>query len=309
MKKLRRSIISTLKKIDSWWFPSGNPLPLAILRCGIGVIAFFNFCLLMYYQKDFYSESGMTTSAFAEIWGNHLIFNLLRGETLDGLVSAVFISGMVSALFMSVGLFSRLATVLTAVITLTIQHRNPFIIHSGDILLKLVLIYMCFARSGAAFSFDILWRKKKPENSVPLWPQRLIAFQLAVMYFGTVFEKLLSVSWREGSAMYFVLRLEAYHRFPLPEFLTLPPMTVIATYAALIIEFSMGLAVFSKKIRNVVWPFGVCLHLGIIYTMNIPLFCELTILLYVSLFSANELKTLLSKQFLKPFMMKRSRNH
>jgi len=281
--------------IDRWWFSWGSPLPLALFRICIGFFAVVNGVLLSVNYERFFYESGFTPNALTEIWSGGKMINLLRGGVSDVGADLFLWVVIMSALCLCVGYCTRLAAVITTFGTMTLQHRNPFILQGADTLLRLCLIYLMFARSGAALSIDRAIKKLRnpdlgPPDDIPLWPQRLIAFQMAVMYLSTVSEKLLSIPWRDGTALYYVLRLTAYQRFPLPAFLSNPPMTAIFTYGTLVVETLLGLSVFIPALRKWAVPGGIMLHLGIFYAMNVPLFCELTLSLYILLFSGEEIK-------------------
>jgi hypothetical protein len=286
-----------IKRVDAWWFSWGSPLTLVTLRISVGFLAVANLLLLSAIFPEFFFQNGLTPDWAAETWSNGTMINLLRGSTSERTYWVFLWITTGAALCMTVGLSTRVATVVTTLGTMTLQARNPFVIHGGDTLLRLVLIYLCFARTDALWSVDNLIRRRRnsdwvPPARVPLWPQKLIMFQMAVMYLATVFEKLLTIPWRDGSAVYYVSRLTAYQRFPLPEILSQPPVTTLMTYGTLIVETLLGLAAFYPHLRKYAITYGVILHLGITFSMNIPIFGELTLVLYLSYFSGEELATL-----------------
>ena len=84
-----------------------------------------------------------------------------------------------------------------------------------------------FAPAGAALSLDRLIRIRLGKEGTEIefkspWAQRMIQFQLAMVYFVGFWWKSMGVPWVSGTALYYVIHLEQIRRFPLPSFLTYP---------------------------------------------------------------------------------------
>ena len=87
--------------------------------------------------------------------------------------------------------------------------------------------------------------------------------------------------WMTGRTLYYALRLNDLQRFPIPE-ITSPIVLKIASLGVLIIESSFGILIWFKNFRAVILALGVCLHLTIEYSMNIPLFEWIMIAMYLT---------------------------
>jgi predicted DCC family thiol-disulfide oxidoreductase YuxK len=160
---------------------------------------------------------------------------------------------------------------------ITLHHRNSLILNSGDTFLRLATFFMMFAPAGAALSLDRLMRiargkeEGEPEPRAP-WAQRLIQCQLAFLYLYAFVWKVLGSMWLSGTAVYYTSRIAEFWRFKLPYVFEHIWTIKLWTWATLVIELALGTLVWIKEFKYWVLLAGVLLHLGIDYTMNIPLF-------------------------------------
>jgi hypothetical protein len=88
-----------------------------------------------------------------------------------------------SAVLLTVGLFTRTSAVLCWALTVTFHVRLDWALNGGDALFRCGLFYLMFARSGAAWSLDA-WLSGR-QDRVPAWPVRLLQLQIIVVYFFT----------------------------------------------------------------------------------------------------------------------------
>lgn len=136
---------------------------------------------------------------------------------------------------------------------------------------------MIFAPAGAAISVDHLlriWRGKEGARIRPRmpWAQRMIQFELSLMYFVTFCWKVEGITWVQGSALYFVYNLDELQRFPVPSWFLHPLMLKLGSWFALALEFSLGILIWIKELRYYLLALGVMFHLFLEYSLNVPMF-------------------------------------
>lgn len=280
--------------MSRWLFGYGSPVSLGVLRALVGSLALANFLMLSVDFEAWFTERGFTPAWFAQRWaGDTPRLNVLAGVTDERTTALVFGLGCLAALLTAVGLFSRVATAALFVVVASLHHRTPDILHSGDTLLRQLCFLLMLAPSGAAFSLDRLLARRRgaaPDQpqAVSLWPQRLVQIQVAVVYFTTVWHKWNGATWRDGTATWYVPRLEEFDRFPVPAFFNEMPMVAFTTYATLLIEFALCTAVFYRPLRKWVLLAGLALHASIDYQFNIPLFAQIMVCGYVCFYEGEE---------------------
>jgi hypothetical protein len=267
---------------------------MGVLRAIVGALALADVLMLATNFDAWFTERGFTPAWFAERWaGDVPRLNVLAGVTDSRTTALVFALGAVAAALTSLGLFSRASSILTFVAVASIDHRTPDILHSGDTLLRQLCFLVMLSPSGAAFSLDRFIARRRglaPEQPAPvsLWPQRLVQIQVAVVYFTTVWHKMLGGTWRDGTATWYVPRLEEFDRFPGPPWMDDMPFVAFTTYATLAIEFALCSAVFYRPLRKWALIAGLLLHASIDYRFNIPLFAQIMVAGYVAFYEGHE---------------------
>ena len=79
-------------------------------------------------------------------------------------------------------------------------------------------------------------------------------------------------NWNDGTAVYYAVRYDDLMRFPIPHFLDQLPIYMVLTWGTLFVEFILWNFIWWRKTRYWVILLGISLHLGIEYTMNLPMF-------------------------------------
>lgn len=291
------------KAIDNWFFGHGSPVTIGVFRAIIGALCFANLAMILPFFEDWFTERGFVPVALNDRYlGQSIDFhglavpriNLLAGATDSGFTLGVYLATMAACLLMSLGLFSRVATVLAAIGLVTLHHRNALILHGGDTILRVSILYLALAPTGAAFSLDRLLARragKAPEQpaQVSLWPQRLMQVQISVVYLTTVWHKWGGHYWRDGTAIWYPLNLNEFDRFPIPDWMLTAPAVMAATYATLFTQLGLATLSYCRPFRKWILLAGVGVHLFIEYAFNIPLFAFLMISTYVTFYEGEEI--------------------
>ncbi len=258
-------------------------------------IAFFVLLIQVEYLYDYYGNAGLLSIEGLELWQwSGEGFNPLKYVSFPSLIG-IYTLVLLASICGALGLFTRFAMVILTLGLLAFHNRNPLILNSGDSLLRLSLTYLTFSSCGYAYSLDRLRTLKKKgldlaERKVSLWPQRLIAIQVALLYFSATWFKMQGFLWREGLVIWFVSRIEDLLRFPVPEFFSTLWFSKLATYYTLFIELALCTLVWFKPYRSWVLLGGVLLHAGISYQFNIPFFGLITVSCYLAFYSGDELR-------------------
>ncbi len=100
----------------------------------------------------------------------------------------------------------------------------------------------------------------------------MLQMQFTLAYLDTFLWKFTGTRWLDGSAVYWATRMHEFIRFPLPFFLDNPYCLRVLSWATLVIEFSLSTLIWFKETRYVVLLAGLCLHLGIDFFINLPVF-------------------------------------
>lgn len=281
--------------IDKALFSYGSPVALGVLRILIGGLAFLSLLSLWPVFFDFFSQKGLYPVEFVPRWADGLVrFAPLSHDANLSLNIGVYWLTVLCALFTCLGLFTRVSSILLFLGVVALHHRSPDILNSGDTLIRQFLFFLAIGPSGASCSVDRLLRVRRgiegPKlKEISVWPVRLFQFQLAIVYFTTVWWKMTGSMWRDGSATWYPARLAEFDRFPYPDFVREMPMVYVTTYGTLLVELALATLVFAKPMRKWVLLAGLIMHGWIEYSMNIPFFSWIITAGYVSFYDGEEI--------------------
>ena len=263
---------------NRFFFAPQSPTPLALFRILYGLLIIATLSLLHADWLNWFGPHGWVTLSTVHILepGPRLnLFTLIPQN--DAAITAFFWIFLLFAVLLTLGLFTRASSIIVFCCLASLHQRNLYINHGGDTFLRVAGFFLMFAPAGAALSLDRLiriWRGKETSALAPRapWAQRMIQFELAVMYFSTFCWKVQGEQWVQGTALYYVYHLDELQRFPLPSWFLRPTILKIGSWFALALEFSLGVLIWFRDLRYYLLAVGVCFHLFLEYSLNTPLF-------------------------------------
>lgn len=282
----------TLRRLFQSWneffFKPQSPTPVCLFRIFFGLIVILDLIMLRPEWLMWYGPHAFTSVATAHRFIHGPNMNLVEMLPQTDLAIMIFYWVFLAcAVMLTTGFMTRFAAVTVYLFLGSIEMRNGFILNSGDTLMLVCGFFLMFAPCGKAYSLDRWFRVRRGRESADSielcspWAQRMLQIQTAVVYFSTFYWKSMGILWVNGTAVYYALRLEDFHRFPVPPLHNLFVIKTL-TWMTLLIEFSLGVLIWFKETRYPVLLAGVCLHLGIEYAMNIPLFEWMAVATYVN---------------------------
>jgi len=271
-----------LRKLrDAWerfFFTPQSPLPMALFRILYGICVSATIILLHSDWLDWFGVHGwVTLSGMRTVEpGPRLnLFTLMPQN--DRWIAAFFWVMLAFAILLTIGLWTRLSSVAVFLSLTSIQQRNLLITHGGDTFLRVAGFFLIFAPAGAVLSLDRLirvWRGLEgPEIPAKApWAQRMIQFQLALLYLVSFWWKMKGNAWLSGTALYYVIHLHAIARFPLPRWVGNPLILKLGSWYALVLEFCLGVLIWFRRFRYPLLLLGLLFHLSLEYAFNMPMF-------------------------------------
>jgi hypothetical protein len=279
-----------------FFFEPQSPVPICIFRILYGLMVTATLLLLHADWLTWYgahSWASLATMLKVQPGARLNLFTLIPGN--DKEIQLFFWFFLLFAILLTIGLWTRVSSVIVFVCLTSLQQRNLFILHSGDTFLRVTGFFVMFAPAGVAFSVDRLLRGQEPAmRQYPPWPQRMIQFELALLYFVSFCWKSMGESWVDGTALYYVTHLTEIQRFPLPAFLDQLWILKLGSWFAMALEFSLGVLIWFKELRYPLLVLGLLFHLSLEYAFNIPLFQWDVLCAYVLFVDAGHLERALS---------------
>jgi hypothetical protein len=245
---------------------------------------------------DFYGPHAIISHTTAENEFPYLhvsLFKLFK-PTYEVAYGVMIVYG-ISLLTSMLGLFTRGSLMIAFLCMASLHQRNIWLLSSSEMLMRAITILLICSPCGHSFSVDSLlgryFENFRQKRTWPVWALRLIQIQISVVYLWTCWHKIKGETWLDGTAVYYATRIEGLTNFPVPFLFDSPLFLKLATWSALLVEFSIGAFIWVKPLRKPIIILGVLFHLGIEYTMSIPFFELTMIVLLINFFTPEELKS------------------
>jgi hypothetical protein len=255
---------------NQFWFTAIDPLPLAVVRIGVGLVTVLH---LLSYSTDlvrWFGANGIlppeTIRALdsmmrVDVVNAHYSYLMLADQPtelwlLHGLALA-------AAICLLIGLFTRVASVLTLVVVLSYVHRAPMLTGHVEPVLAFLLFYLCIAPAGARLSVDRCllprfgWRTSEGPSVAANVAWRLMQVHGAAFYVMMGLSKLYGDAWWGGIAFWFLLAQT--HSRPVDlTFLRNHPYLINAwTHAVLAYELLFPVLIWNRLARPLLLLVGV----------------------------------------------------
>ena len=249
---------------ERFFFAPESTAPLAVLRIAFGLTVTAWTLTQLPVLFTFYGPDGLLPQPPAIgpwQWGLLTTLNSVPG------LAVVFLATLVAAIALTIGASPRVAAVVVLLGLIAFERRNPYVLNSGDVLLRVMAVYLVFAPSGESLSWD-RWRRDRATfwefpRRAP-WAMRMLQVQVSIIYLAAVWAKVQGDVWRNGTAVSYALRMLDQLRAPSPEVVAANGLlTEWLTFATLLIELSVAILVWNRRLRPWVLGAGALLHLGI----------------------------------------------
>lgn len=261
---------------NEFFFAPKSVLPIAIYRIFLGGMALQTALFLLPDAAVWFGPHALLSLKSVLSHFGYPVFSLLYFlPDQEWSVQAIFMLLIVSSLCVMLGYRTRLSTVLTLLCLLTLYHRNPYLLHSGDSYLRQQYFWLIWSPANKELSLDRKLRKSVPDNLCPIeepWAMRMMQLQFCLVYAHSCFNKAQDKSWFDGSAVYYSLHLTEFQKFAVPGLFDNVLFCKLLTWGALGIEFALFTLIWFRPIRGPVILLGLLFHLTIDWFMNIPLF-------------------------------------
>ncbi len=256
---------------------------LALLRVNLGGLLIVDLILRARDLGDHYTDAGVLPRAAlletATGWRPSL--HLVSGSAeIQALL--LIVAGLVAVALM-VGYRTRLATVVSWVLLISLHNRNPMVLQGGDVLLRMLLFWGMFLPLGARYSVDAALRRPdgaEPNRFFSLATMALLVQVMSVYFFSALLKS--DPVWiPDGTAVYYALSIN-YHATPVAEWLRQFPrllqgLTYYVWCLELIAPILMFSPVFHRPLRLVLMVLLITMHVGFILCLRIGLFPYISI--------------------------------
>lgn len=234
------------------------------------------------------------------------IFSIYFHVTEPAEVIAVHVGVLVVLLMFTLGLFTRITSVLTWLAAVSYLHRDPQVLFGQDTMMNILLIYLMIANCGAALSLDRLIARYRatrasiarcggidatcaaflaapPPSAATGFAQRLLQVHFCFIYMAAGLSKLKGATWWSADATWLtmvnpeftMIHFEWYENLMRWVFSSRPVYSTLAAVFVLytlFIELGLPYLVWLRRFRPVFVVGGYLLHFTIGVFMGLLVF-------------------------------------
>lgn len=250
---------------------------LALMRIGLALILLADLMIRMQDISAHYSDEGVLPrvdliSQYLNKW--HLSLHLINGTWEFQLV--LFILQFLFAFSLLFGFHTRLSTVVSWILLISLQTRNPLINYGGDSVFRLLFFWSMFLPLGSCWSLDCLSKSKTTQYQVVSVATLAFLLQVCFIYWFSAALKT-DASWRqEGTAVWYVLSNDIFATSIGRYLLNFPSLLTLMTFSTMFLEFFMPFFAFSPMftgpLRFITSLTFILFHLALALTMTLGIF-------------------------------------
>lgn len=257
-----------MNKFTAFWkrafLAHADPAPLGLFRIAFGLFLLIFFFALGPNWESYYGAGGMRPEPAA---ANGLSLIVALEPWIPA--RAWWWAAWTAAVFFTLGLRTRLATVALFIIQSSMNHANPMVVNGEDLVVRMLLFYGIFAPLGAAFALDSKYGgsrygTKRTGGPMPVWALRLMQINIAGVYLFSLPVKLASdASWLNGEALYWVMMTSTWNRWPVQSWFYEGSLSLVLTAATVLAEGLFPILVLFRRTRLPMVAVMACFHLGL----------------------------------------------
>lgn len=232
-------IRTRLRSLGRWLRPrfSIDPRSLAAFRIALGTTILVD---LWNRSRDlplFYTDAGVLpreqVAGTDHSW-THEPFIAYGPHMVSGdpaYQTGLFVVAALVAGCLVIGYRTRLATIGSLGLLLSLHARNPLLLNGGDYFLSHLLFLAVFLPLGERWSVDALGRTRAPRETISGFAAAAILVHAVGIFFTNAYQKHRGVQWLDGTAMHYALHLEAMTTPLAHPIRTAPVLPEVLTYA------------------------------------------------------------------------------
>jgi len=311
-------------RMYEFWFQPVSAAGFGMMRVAFGSIAFVTMLLEMPNVQRFYGPNGILThemlsTAVRSMWR----FSLLDHASVNA-VWWLYGALLVSLFCVIIGLGRKWMLLLSVVLLFSFHEYGTITLDGGDTLLRLIGFILLLSPCYRTFTVRNLQTRMKlvattgkdqlpHERVMPIWPYRLLLWQMILIYVASAIEKWSGDTWREGSAVAITLHLTDFTRLTpwmADRMSVLSPFigyfTVFSQMAwgvLLVVGLLVSLGILRREdtnaLKRALMLCGLVLHGGILFIMDVGTFSLTVFAAYLGLLLDDDFRAIRARFRLK----------
>jgi hypothetical protein len=265
---------------DQFWFTPAAPHTLCAIRILAGAMLFYTHFIWSLDLTAFLGpDSWMSAAAVRELSRDSYAWSYLWYVESPALLWALHLAALGVFALLTLGLFTRVVSVLAAVITLAYCHRLPGALFGLHQVNAMLAMYLAVGPAGATYSLD-RWRAARGagqgtavgDSTSANIAIRLIQLHLCIIYLFGGIGKMRGELWWDGSAVWFAVANYEYQSWDMTWLIHYPWLVALLTHVTVFWETFYAFLVWPRSSRPIALAIAVFVHGGIALFLGMPTF-------------------------------------
>ncbi len=253
---------------DAFWFTPADPTLLGLIRVLTGLMLLYTHAVWGLVLPEFFGPYSWLSKEYVRSVQLDQYAYSFWWLVPDGWLWVAYGASMAVLVLFTVGLWTRLTSVLAVAVTVSFAHRVPEAMFGLDQVNAVLALYLAVGPSGAALSVD-RWLAARRGGAAPAASAsanlalRLINVHMCIIYFFAGASKLQGEAWWDGEAMWLAVSNLEYQTADMTWLAWHPWVLNLATHVSVLWEISFCALVWRPRLRPLVLAVSVPLHVGI----------------------------------------------
>jgi hypothetical protein len=266
----------------------------AVLRIGYGLL-YLTFLLREFPHRDHIWGPGSpwTPALAGQLFDETGWFSVLTLSDSRAYFEACYVAALVTSALFMLGWRARATSILFAAVVASFHARAIYMTDGGDNVILLMAIYLMFTDCGRRWSLDSKRNRRRSAHgpaTTHLWtglePTRrmvstvlhncaifVIAAQICILYGAVGLYKVQGGTWANGTALHYILNQDLFRPWPSLSHIVDRNLILVAisTHLTVLLQVAFPFVMFSR-LKYVVLPMMIGMHIAIAVVMGLPLF-------------------------------------
>ncbi len=268
--------------LEGWnrfWFTPADPQTLGMIRVLAGGMILYTHLVWSIDLLGFVGQDSWVNRATAAMMHQgQWTWSHLWWIQSPAMLWTVHILALVVFAMFTLGLFTRITSILTWLLVISYCHRMQGALYGLDQANAMLAMYLMVGACGDAFSLD-RWRAKRQGRAGEYQAKvstniatRLIQLHLCVIYLFGGIGKMRGELWWDGFAMWYAAAALEYQSMDLTWIIKYPALMALVTHVTVIGETFYCFLVWPRLTRPIMVALIMGMHLGIAMFMGMITF-------------------------------------
>ena len=279
---------------NRFWFTPSDPATLCVIRVLTGAMLFYTHTIWALNSDAFFGPtSWLSRDVVDRLQGDGFAWSYLWIFESRSMLGLAHIAGLIVFAMLTVGLFTRVVSVLAFLITVAYANRVPGALFGLDQINALLAMYLMVGPSGARYSLDrFLENDQSGQKQPAVRPAvsaniavRLMQLHLCVVYLFAGLSKLQGPAWWNGTAIWGGIANLEYQSLDMTWLVHWPLVINFLTHLTVAWEIAFCVLIWNRLARPIVLFLAIPIHLGIACCMGMMTFGLVMLIANVSFVS------------------------